>query len=97
MLMILCQIVMKRCPNLFWKINIVTEVTEVLRSRNSQIRAAILRIKKTNTILIRPVKKLFPTENKYENTNQTDKAKGKKLRREAAVMSVKQMAGVGKT
>ena len=52
---------------------------------NTQIRGAIVRIAKTNTILERLVKKLFIVKNTYHDTNQTDRAKGQKLRREVAV------------
>ena len=45
-----------------------------------------MRIKKTNAILNRLVNKLFPTEYKYHDTNQTDKAREQKLRRGAAVI-----------
>ena len=41
----------------FWRIAIVTGV---LPSRDFEIRGAILRIAKANTILKRPVNKLFP-------------------------------------
>ena len=44
-----------------------------------------MRIKKANAILKCPVNKLFPTEYTYHDTNQTDKAREQKLRREAAV------------
>ena len=57
----------------------------VLPSRDSEIRGAIVRIAKTNTILKRPVNKLFTVGNRYD-TNQTDKARGQKFRREAAVV-----------
>ena len=40
----------------FWTISIVTRV---LPSRNSEIRGAIVRTAKTNTIIKRPVNKLF--------------------------------------
>ena len=40
---------------------------------------------KTNTILKRPINKLFTVENTYD-TNQTDKAREQNLRREAAVI-----------
>ena len=70
-------------PRHFWKIVIVTGV---LSSRYSEIKGAIVRIKKTNAILKRPVNKLFPTEYTYHDTNQTDKAREQKLRREAAVI-----------
>ena len=54
-----------------WRIVIVTGV---LPRRDSQIRGAIVRIAKINTILKRPVNKLFPVETTYQDTNQTDKA-----------------------
>ena len=41
---------------------------------------------KTNTILKRPVNKLFTAKNKYHDTNQTDKATEQKLRRRAGVI-----------
>ena len=52
----------------------------VLLSRDSEIRGAIVRIPKTNTILKLPVKKLFAVENAYHDTNQTDKAREQKFR-----------------
>ena len=67
----------------FW---IIAIVTGTLPSRNSKIRGAIARIAKNNTILKRPLNKLFPNENTYQDNNQTDMAKGQKLRREAAVI-----------
>ena len=45
-----------------------------------------MRIAKTNVILKHLVNKLFPIENTYHDTNQTDKAREQKLRREAAVI-----------
>ena len=54
-----------------WRIVIVTGV---LPRRDPQIRGAIVRIAKTNTILKRPVNKLFPIETTYQDTNQTGKA-----------------------
>ena len=58
----------------FWKIAIVTEV---LPSRDSGIKGAIVRIKKTNATLKRPINKLFPIEYAHHDTNQTDKAREK--------------------
>ena len=58
----------------------------MLPSRDSGIKGAIVRIKKTNATLKRPIYKLFPTEYAYHDTNQTDKAREKKLRWEAAVI-----------
>ena len=49
-------------------------------------KGAIVRIKKANATLKRPVNKLFPTEYTYPDTNQTDKAREQKLRREAATI-----------
>ena len=71
----------EKVPRHFWRIAIVTGV---LPSRDSEIRGAIVRIAKTNAILKRPVKKLFTVENTYHDTNQTDKAREQKLKREAA-------------
>ena len=61
-------------------------ITGVLASRDSQIRGAIVRIAKTNTILQRPLNKLFTVENTYPGTNQIDKAREQQLRREADVI-----------
>ena len=66
----------EKVPRHFWRIAIVTRV---LRSRDSEIRGAIVRIAKTNTILKRPVNKLFAVENTYHDTNQTDKASHKEI------------------
>ena len=55
----LCYFMMKRCPQNFWRIGIVRVV---LSSRDSAIKGAIVRIKKTNAILERHVNKLFPIE-----------------------------------
>ena len=55
----------------FWRIAIVTRI---LPSRDSEIRGAIVIIAKTNTILERPINKLFAFENTYHDPNQTDKA-----------------------
>ena len=70
----------KSCPDTFGHSN------RVLPSRDSEIRGSIVRIAKTNTIFKRPVNKLFAVENRYHETNQTDKAREQKLRREAAVI-----------
>ena len=43
-------------------------------------------MKKANAILKRPVNELFPSEYTYHDTNQADKAREEKLRREAAVI-----------
>ena len=67
----------------FWKIAIVTGV---LPRRDSEIRGAIVRMAKTNKIPKRSVNKLFMVKNTYHDTNQTDKAREQKLRREAAII-----------
>ena len=66
----------EKVPRHFWKISIVTRV---LPSRDSEIRGAIVRIAKANTILKRPVNKLFTVENTHHDTNQTDKASHKEI------------------
>ena len=66
----------EKVPRHFWRIAIVTRV---LPSRDSEIRGAIVRIAKTNTILKRPVNKFFAVENTYHDTNQTDKASQKEI------------------
>ena len=73
----------EKVPRHFWRIAIVTEV---LPGRVSEIKAAIVRISKTNTILKRSVNKLLSIKNTYENTNQTGKAREQKLRLEAAII-----------
>ena len=66
----------EKLPKHFWRIAIVTRE---LPSRDSEITGAIVRITKTNTILKRPVNKLFAVENTYHDTNQTDKASHKEI------------------
>ena len=66
----------EKLPRHFWKISIVTKV---FPSRDSEIRRVIVRIAKNNRILKRPVNDLFPVENTYHNTNQTDKASNKEI------------------
>ena len=66
----------EKVPKHFWRIAIVTRV---LPSRDSEIRGAIVRITKTNTILKDPVNKLFAVENIYHDTNQIDKASYKEI------------------
>ena len=63
-------------PRDFWRIAIVTRV---LPSRDSEMRGAIMRIAKANTILKHPVKELA-VENTYHDTNQTDQAREQKFR-----------------
>ena len=55
----------------FWGIAIVTRI---LPRRDSEIRAAIVRIAKINAILKRPVKNLFGAENICHDNNEIDKA-----------------------
>ena len=57
----------------------------LLPSTDFEIREAIVRIAKTNTILKQPVNILFTVENTYHDTNQTDEAREQKFRREVAV------------
>ena len=45
-------------------------------------KEVIVRIKKVNAILERPINNLFPTKYTYQGTNQTDQARKQKLRRE---------------
>ena len=59
-------------------------LTGVLPSRDSEIRGAIARIAKISAMLKRPVNKIFPIENTYQDTNQTGMTRQQKLRREAA-------------
>ena len=79
----LCSFMMKGCPDTF------RELLQYHGYRLVEIRkqkGAIVRIKKANPILKRPVNKLFPTEYTYHNTNQTENTREQKLRREAAVI-----------
>ena len=64
----------EKVPTHFWKISIVTRV---LPSRDSEVRGVIVIIAKINTIHKHPVNKLFAVQNKYHDTNQTDKASNK--------------------
>ena len=73
----------EKMPRHFLKIAIPVGV---LHSRDSEIKGAIVGIKKTNAILKRLVNKLFLIEYTYHDTNQTDKAREQKLRWEAAVI-----------
>ena len=73
----------EKVPISFWGIVIARGI---LPSRDSEIRRAIVRSAKTNAILKRPVNKLFTVENTYHETNQTDKAREQKRRREAAII-----------
>ena len=63
----------------WFMMNRMAIVTGVLPSRDSEKKRAIVRIKKANAILKRPIKKLFPIEYTYD-TNQTHKAREQKLR-----------------
>ena len=46
----------------------------------------MVRIKKANAVLKRPANRLSPNEYTYHDTNQRDKARKQKLKREAAVI-----------
>ena len=60
-------------PRHIWRITIVTQV---LPSSDSEVRGAIVRIAKINTILKRPVKELFAVENIYhENKAREQKSR----------------------
>ena len=48
-------------------------VTRVLPNRDSEIKGAIMRIAKINTIVKCPVNKLFAVENTYYGNNKTDR------------------------
>ena len=67
----------------FWRIAIVAGV---LSSRDSEIRGAIVKSTNTDTILKRPINKLLTIENTCHDTDQTDKAREQKLRRERVVL-----------
>ena len=62
----------EKVPRHFRRIAIVTRV---LPDRDSEIRGAIVEIAKANTILKRPVNKLFTIEITYYDTKQTDKTR----------------------
>ena len=63
----------------------IATVAGVFTSRDPEIRGAIVKTAKTDTILKHPINKLFTIENTYHDTNQTDKAKEQKLREEEGV------------
>ena len=69
-------VIYEKVPRNSWRIDIVTRV---LPSRDLEITGAIVRIAKTNTILKRPVNKLFAVENIYHDTNQTDKVSHREI------------------
>ena len=69
-------------PRHFWRI---ATTTVVLPSRDSEIKGVIVRITKVNAVLKRPVNKLFPIENTYDN-NETDKTRKQKLTCEEAAI-----------
>ena len=73
----------EKVPKHFWRIAIITEI---LPSGDSEIRGAIVRIAKTNIIQKHPLSKLFTVENIYYDTNQADKARERKLWREATAI-----------
>ena len=66
----------EKVPRHFWKISIVRRV---LPCRDYEMRGVIVRIEKTNTILKRPVHKLFVVDNTYHGANQKDKASNKEI------------------
>ena len=74
---------MERCPDTFGELPQQQGyyLVEILTQKG-----VILRIKKANAILKRPVNKLLRTERTYHDTNQIDKAREQKLRWEAAII-----------
>ena len=54
----------KKVTRYFWRIAIVTGV---LPKRDSEIKGAIVKIANTNTILKRPINKLFTIENAFRD------------------------------
>ena len=66
----------EKVPRHFW---IIAVVTEILPSGDFEIRARIVKIANNNTVLKRPLNKLFTVENTYHYSNQTDKARKQKL------------------
>ena len=58
----------------------------LLPGRDSEIRGTIAKIAKDQCILKRPVNKLFPIKNIYQDTKQMGMAREQKLRRETAVI-----------
>ena len=79
----LCQFMMKRCLGTFGEL--LQQQGYYLLEIPKQ-KEAIVRIKKANAILKRPVNKLFPTKYTYYDANKTDKAREKRLRRDATVI-----------
>ena len=69
-------VIYEKVPRHFWRIAIVTRLSP---SRDSEVRAAIVRIAKTNAILKCPVNNLFAVENIYHETSQTDKASHREI------------------
>ena len=75
--------------NMSWHFLRITIVTEVLPSRDSEMRVAVVRTARTNKILKHLINKIFPIENTYEDTNQTYKTRVQKLRQEAVVSDLR--------
>ena len=73
----------EKVPKHFWRIAIVAGL---LLNTGSETRGAIVKSTKTNAIPKRLINKLFTVENTYHDTNQTDKSREQKLRREAAIL-----------
>ena len=66
----------EKVPRHFW---IIAVVTEILPSGDFEIRARIVKIANNNTVLKRPLNKLFTVEKTYHYSNQTDKGRKQKL------------------
>ena len=60
---------MKKCPDTFSRVSIVTQV---LPSRDFEVRRAIVRIANINTTLKGSINKFIAFENIYHGTNQAD-------------------------
>ena len=73
----------EKVPKHFWRIAIVAGL---LLNRGSETRGAIVKSTKTSAISKRLINKLFTIENTYHDTNQIDKSREQKLRREAVVL-----------
>ena len=75
------------CASLWWKVAQTQNCHcgRSFTSRDPEIRGAIVKTAKTDTILKRPINKFFTIENTYHDTKQTDKARKQKFREEEDV------------
>ena len=74
------------CASLWWKVAQTQNCHcgRSFTSRDPEIRGAIVKTAKTDTILKRRINKFFTIENTYD-TKQTDKAREQKFREEEDV------------